>query len=309
MLRLHIAILALVAVAGCAGPRPLPELPPSGVELEATPFHPQERYQCGPAALATVLEVSGVEVTPEALVEQVWLPGREGSLQIELAAATRRHDRIAYVTAPDLAAVTAELQAGRPVLVLQNLGTPRWPVWHFAVVIGFDPDRRRIVLRSGTTERLEMSLRAFMLSWRMADHWAMVPLEPGQLPAAADRGLYLSALADLEHAGRPALAAAGYRAWLETAPDDALALFGKANSLAGIDSQAAERALERLLEVRPGDPAASNNLARLLLARGCASEALEVLARSSDTTNERLRDALEATAKAAAALEGEACSD
>lgn len=307
MLRLTISMLVLVAAAGCAGPRPLPELPSPGVELDATPFHPQERYQCGPAALATVLEVSGVEVTPEALVEQVWLPGREGSLQIELVAATRRHDRIAYLTAPTLAAVTAELQAGRPVLVMQNLGTPRWPAWHFAVLIGFDPDRNRVLLRSGTTERLDMSLRAFMLSWRMADYWAMVPLEPGQLPAAADRGRYLAALADLERAGRHAAAADGYRAWLEVAPDDALALFGKANSLAATDPRAAERTLERLLELRPGDPAASNNLAQLLLARGCGSEALEVLQRSSEPAAGRLREALDATAEAAKAAAGEGC--
>ncbi len=293
MLRL---LMIAALLAGCAGAPPLPELPDSGVELTATPFHPQEQYQCGPAALATVLESSGVNVSPDALVDQVWLPGRQGSLQLELVATTRRHGRVAYVLPPSLDAVIAELTQDRPVLVMQNLGTPRWPVWHFAVVIGFDPDRGRMLLRSGTTERQEMSLRAFMLSWRMAESWAMVALTPGELPAAPDRQRYLASLADLERSGHLTAAATGYRAWLDARPTDAVALFGKANSLAAAgEVSAAEEAFRKLLEQRPGDAAASNNLARLLLARGCRREALDVLDFVPDPAPARLQEALDAT--------------
>jgi len=37
---------------------------PQPVELTEVPFFPQEDYQCGPAALATVLNVTGVTITP-----------------------------------------------------------------------------------------------------------------------------------------------------------------------------------------------------------------------------------------------------
>ena len=37
-----------------------PPLPVS-VDLDGTPFFPQERYQCGPAALATILNESGID--------------------------------------------------------------------------------------------------------------------------------------------------------------------------------------------------------------------------------------------------------
>ena len=60
------------------------------------PFFPQEKFQCGPAALAGVLAASGVEVSPEALVSEVYIPARQGSLQIEMKAAARRAGRIAY---------------------------------------------------------------------------------------------------------------------------------------------------------------------------------------------------------------------
>ena len=67
---------------------PSPDFPPA-VELSQVPFFPQKRYQCGPAALATVLNWSGVAATPEQLVDEVYLPQRHGSLQVEMTAATR----------------------------------------------------------------------------------------------------------------------------------------------------------------------------------------------------------------------------
>ncbi len=117
------------------------------MELSATPFFPQSDYQCGPAALATVLTASGVTTTPEALVPKVYLPGRQGSLQPELVAAARQYDRLAYVLEPALAQVVAEVAAGRPVLVMQNLGLASYPVWHFAVVVGYDREAEQLVLR------------------------------------------------------------------------------------------------------------------------------------------------------------------
>src|SRR5207237_9306004 len=60
----------------------LPQGLPEHVELTQVPFFPQDEYQCGPAALATVLASSGVKVTPEELVAQVYIPERKGSLQI-----------------------------------------------------------------------------------------------------------------------------------------------------------------------------------------------------------------------------------
>src|SRR5262249_47579541 len=65
-------------------------LPPAR-ELVAVPFFPQSDYECGPAALATVMVAAGVKVTPEELVPEVYLPERKGSLQVEMLAAPRRH--------------------------------------------------------------------------------------------------------------------------------------------------------------------------------------------------------------------------
>jgi tetratricopeptide (TPR) repeat protein len=113
-------------------------------------------------------------------------------------------------------------------------------------------------------------------------------------------------LADLERTGRPEVAAAGYEAWLADAPRDTLALFGLANSrFANGEAAAAEAAYLRLLAIRPGDPAASNNLAQLLLERGCAGAARRILDRINEPVPAVLRGAVQATRALAAESESE----
>ena len=176
-------VLPLVMLAGCATPQTDRLLEsatafPRPVELTAVPFFPQEAYQCGPAALATVLNGSGLNVTPEELTPQVYLPERQGSLQFELLAAARRHGRVPYVLRPQLEAITTEIASGNPVLVLQNLGISAMPFWHYAVVVGFDLARAEVVLRSGREHRHVTSLRTFEHTWRRGDYWAVVVLPP-----------------------------------------------------------------------------------------------------------------------------------
>jgi Peptidase_C39 like family len=159
----------LLLLTGCVSRGPLIESSTRVVELADTPFFPQTAFQCGPAALATALGAARVKVTPEELAPLVYLPGRKGSLQIEMQAAPRQYGRISYRIEPQLAAILAELDAGRPVLVLHNYGLPFWPRWHYAVVVGYDGPRDRVVLRSGKVRRQELSAANFMRAWDNAD--------------------------------------------------------------------------------------------------------------------------------------------
>ncbi|MCW5624940.1 MAG: PA2778 family cysteine peptidase, partial [Burkholderiales bacterium] len=196
-MRVCIVLAVLMVLGGCAqhGPILAPRInavaAPTRVELDDVPFFPQRDYQCGPAALATVLTYADQPTTPDELVPAVYLPGRKGSLQVEMVAATRNHGRIGYVLAPTLAALLEELQAGRPVVVLQNLGLESVPIWHFAVVVGYSSVDETFILRSGTERRRVMPALKFMRSWVLGQQWAFVPLKPGELPAGDDADRYL----------------------------------------------------------------------------------------------------------------------
>ncbi|HET9024208.1 MAG TPA: PA2778 family cysteine peptidase, partial [Burkholderiaceae bacterium] len=178
-------------------------------ELTQVPFFPQQEYQCGPAALAMALAADGAAVTADALVPQVYLPAREGSLQAEMLATARRHGRLAVVLPPRLDAVLAEVSAGRPVVVLQNLSLPIAPRWHYAVVVGFDLAQGNLVLRSGSTFRQVLPLAVFERTWARSGHWAMVAGAPGALPASPDDASLLAASAALERVD-PRAAASAY---------------------------------------------------------------------------------------------------
>lgn len=266
-------LLALI-LAGCATPqlrdlRHDPGALPPRAELDAVPFFPQERYQCGPAALATALSAAGAQVTPDGLRPAVYLPGRRGSLQAELLAASRRQGVVPYQLEPELRAVLREVAAGRPVVVLQNLGISWAPVWHYAVVVGYDLRAEHLVLRSGTVRRRIVPLSTFERTWRRGGHWAAVFLPPPELPATARAQPYVRAVAGLEKAGKWRAARDGYRAALRRWPHDLGAGMGLGNALYALgDRRGAAEAFEAVIRRHPDAAEAYNNLAHVLAEMG-----------------------------------------
>jgi tetratricopeptide (TPR) repeat protein len=265
------------------------------VELVDVPFFPQTEHECGPAALATVLGYSGVHVLPADLTPAVYLPGRQGSLQLELIAAARRYGRIPYAPQPAFSALLAQLRAGYPVLVLQNLGVASLPVWHYAVVVAYDRPLDTVVLRSGRDEHKATTASEFMRTWTLADRWALVTLVPGELPAQPDVDAYLRAVAAMERMSDARMLVTAYQVAVDRWPDNFVAGFGLANALSSAGQLArAERAYRNLLNARPEHPAVLNNLADVLARQGCYEEAAQALdvALASGSATEQVRAVL-----------------
>jgi tetratricopeptide (TPR) repeat protein len=302
-----LAVAAAGLLGGCATHGPLLDRGDMPVELVDTPFYPQSTYQCGPAALAIVLQASGVAATPDALVPQVYLPGRKGSLQIEMQGAPRRYDRVSYELDPDLSSITAELDAGRPVVVLHNYGLPFWPRWHYAVVIGYDPLHQKVVLRSGTKRREVQSAAYFMRAWDNGGRWAIVLLRPGELPAGADRARYLEAASAFERAAAPASARKAYDSAIKAWPDDPLGWIGRGTANYRDHALAAAVAdYRQAVERNPDLPGARNNLAQTLLDLHCGQAARAELSRIDDSTlSVSMRAAVADTRAQLAALQGQ----
>ncbi|SEO68482.1 PA2778 family cysteine peptidase [Aquisalimonas asiatica] len=296
---------ALIVLTGCAG-SPAPqhaELDESRVdtaserELTHVPFHPQDAYQCGPAALATVMNVAGVDVDADTLKPQVYLPDRRGTLQPELVAATRRYGLLGHAGEHSFADLLQEVDAGNPVLVLQNLGLNRFPIWHYAVVIGFDRDAETVILRSGTTEREVLSFDRFEDTWRRGDYWAMTVHAPGERPATADEASYLRAASALE-ARKPDAARDAYAAAAEHWPASPVPHVGLGNIAYGAERFDAAAAHYRdAIDRAPDAPAPHHNLAWSLLRLEQHEEALHHARRAAalaDTGQSQYFGALEA---------------
>ncbi|MBC5782085.1 PA2778 family cysteine peptidase [Ramlibacter sp. USB13] len=257
-----------------------PESVPRQAELARVPFFPQDDYQCGPAALAMAMVHAGAPVRPETLVEEVWVPSRHGSLQVEMLAAPRRHGLVSYRLAPHYADLLREVAAGNPVIVLQDVGM-FLPEWHYAVVNGYDYATGTVYLRSGLQMRQAMPFSYFERTWLAGRYWAMVVLPPGRIAATATEERWLDALLGLAR-GRDADASVrGYRAALARWPDSLPAAVGLANHLHAqnaLDEAAA--VLRMALQRHPDSVILMNNLAQTLSDQGRNGEALALIHRA-----------------------------
>ncbi len=298
--RLGVVALA-VGLAACAATQTeqLLEQPgdlPPQAEIAEVPFFPQERYHCGPAALAMVLAWSGLPVTAEDLVSQVYTPGREGTLRSDILSGSRRNGRLA-VEVRQLEALLAEIAAGHPVLVFQNLGLDVLPQWHFAVAIGYDLRGPTLILHSGTEARRSVALATFERTWQRGDFWALAVLAPDQIPVSAGQREVVGAAAGLERAGQLSEAETAYTTALARWPESHDALMGLGNTrFARRNAVGAEVAYRRAIELRPESAAAWNNLAYALKALGRQSEAISAVQRAvalGDPQSTRYRDSLE----------------
>jgi tetratricopeptide (TPR) repeat protein len=269
------------------------------VNLDFVPFFPQEDYQCGPAALATVLQASAVTVTPDELVSRVYVPARQGSLQPEMLAAARAFGRVSYQLTPDLSDVLHEVRAGRPVLVMQNLGLSWYPQWHYAVVIGYDLEQQELLLRSGTIREYRLGLKVFERTWRRSGHWAFVVLKPGEMPVNAEELSYFEAVAAFERLEPGESVQEFYRTGLQRWPDNLNLAMGLGNSYYSVARfDEAARVYQDLLRRNPAYAVAHNNLAQVLLQQGehelalnHAQQAVELGGRYAEMFHETLKQA------------------
>lgn len=282
-----LVLCAALALGGCATApqmaaleRAWPAAWPDQVLLGTVPFFAQDDHLCGPASLAMVAQAAGRLVTPEQLTPQVYLPGRQGALQVEMLAATRRQGLVPYLLAPELQALLAEVVAGEPVLVLQNLGLSFSPLWHYAVVIGYDRATQDLILHSGTTARQRLPVSTFEQTWARGGNWAVRVSPPARLPVTAQPEPWARAVAALERVN----ASAAYAAWataLQRWPDDRPALLGLGNAAYAMGQrERAAQAFEAAMQAQPDFADAWHNLAQVRLELGQRPAAREAVARA-----------------------------
>jgi tetratricopeptide (TPR) repeat protein len=183
-----------------------------------------------------------------------------------------------YIIDTDVSVLLGEVRSGRPVLVLQNLGSNRSPIWHYAVVIGYLTDDKKFILRSGDQERHLMRASSFIRTWQRAGYWGLLVLQAGELPASPNAARYVRSVVAIEANGDARHAVKSYRAATERWPDYSLAWLGLGNSYYALgDLDSAENAYNRLLSIDSDHLVALNNLSQVQMDRGCLADASATL--------------------------------
>ena len=277
-------ILLLLSTSGCSvitpAKLPLPAEEPETILLEEVPFFQQERYQCGPSSLAMVLAWSGLELTPEDLIDDVYTPNLQGSLQPSLIGVARQYGRVVYPI-EGLRELLAEVSARHPVIILQNLGLSWYPKWHYAVVIGYENRGKTIILHSGVTAAERLSGRVFQNTWAHADYWGLLVLPTDELPATVTEEKYVRAVAGLERVKQFEAAISAYKTALSRWPKSLSAWIGLGNSFyAQGDLSSAASTFKQAMQLYPSNGMPMNNLAQVLWEHGKKEQALQTVRRA-----------------------------
>lgn len=285
--RLFAGVFILALLAACVTPQTaaLRSTPPSGLperaELMQVVFYAQEEHQCGPASLAMALQHAGQNIAPEQLTKFLYLPEKQGSLQAEMLATTRRNGALAYVLKPQLQDVLSEVAAGNPVLVLQNLGLSWYPLWHYAVVVGYDLRSEEMILRSGLERRQLLSFVTFENTWARSGHWAMLVLPPGRMAHTASAEGYVQSIIALQHSSPQTDVWPAYSAALQRWPDNLVTQISAGNfAYQRGELKQAQEIFQQAAQSHPDSVAALNNLAQTLSELGKHEEALPVARRA-----------------------------
>jgi tetratricopeptide (TPR) repeat protein len=241
------------------------------------PFYPQQEYFCGPTTLSEVAAYYGVERSADSIAGLTFTPGLQGSLQIEMAAASRQLGFVAYEQRGSLSQLLQLIDEKIPVIVLQNNGLSWLPQWHYAVVIGYDLDRREIILHSGLTAEYRLSLATFERTWQRANYWLLAMLPPERTSALLDPFLYTRACQDLLQTRQTAAGVTALISATKQWPDYWLPYFLLGNHfLAQAPAEAATWFAKGLPQAEQ-QPAYLNNYALVLSELGCKAQAIELI--------------------------------
>ena len=230
------------------------------VVTNAAPFINQEAGHCGPATLAMAIGATGNSYDLKQITDQVYSPNAKGSLQEAMIASARRQGFVA-IPISGLANLLKELESGYPVIVFENLGINWAPQWHYALITGYDLEKRTLTLHSGPNPNDIIEMGEFELSWKLANYWGLVILRPDELSTSADEVTHLRAASALEKIGKYKEAKMAYLTILKRWPKSLIARIGLGNIYYNLKQyQMAVRYLQTATELYPKSKEARTNL-------------------------------------------------
>ncbi len=140
--------------------------------IENVPFFPQEDFQCGPAALAGVLNYWKVDVSPEGIASEIYSRSARGTLTVDMVLYAEKSGLRANQYRGSLEDLRRNIDAGHPLVVLVDEGFLVYQKNHFMVVIGYSSEG--IIANSGRDALKFIPLREFLRSWERASFWTLL---------------------------------------------------------------------------------------------------------------------------------------
>ncbi len=151
---------------------------PDAVTIEGMPFFSQEAYQCGPTALATVMdywygkEGTAKRTDPEQIAAAIYSPSAGGVLGLDLEQYARKHGFDTEQYSGGLDDLRTRIDRGVPPIIFVDYGLLFYQVNHFMVVTGYTKDH--IIVNSGHRQNQPVSNGELEKIWKKNGYWTLV---------------------------------------------------------------------------------------------------------------------------------------
>ncbi|MDD5435427.1 MAG: C39 family peptidase [Nitrospira sp.] len=150
---------------------------PANVYISSIPFFPQEDFQCGPAALASLLNYLGYKVLPDEISRAIFSEKLNGTLQIDMVSYAKRYQKEVNLSAEELQGtleiLKKDLLNSVPVIVFVDNGFWKIRKGHYMLVTGYDDKRGGVIVYSGKVKDKFIAYSAFMRKWERGGYWAL----------------------------------------------------------------------------------------------------------------------------------------
>jgi len=164
-----ISLLLFATLSSCSTPDKV-RMDSSRV-IEGVPFYPQERYQCGPSSLASVLNYWGVKVSPEEIASDIYSKTARGTLDIDMISYVLRKGLEANIFAGGMKDITRFIDEGYPLIVMVDYGFWVYQQNHFMVVVGYDSNG--VIVNSGSERLKFIHSGDFLKLWEKTNFWTL----------------------------------------------------------------------------------------------------------------------------------------
>ena len=167
----YILPLLFAILFSCLGASKVTPSKPSQV-IENVPFYPQQKYQCGPASLAGVLNYWGVDISPEEIATEIYSKSARGTLDADMILYAERKNLRVRSYKGNFEIIRVNIDLGNPLVVLVDSGFWIYHESHFMVVVGYNEDG--IIANSGKHRLKIIPLKAFLKSWERTKFWTLL---------------------------------------------------------------------------------------------------------------------------------------
>ncbi len=166
-------ILTFICSA-CATTHPLPQ----DAHVIDVPFFRQDAYQCGPSALAAVVNYwymktqSNKYLSHEEIIKEIYSPTARGTLTIDLELYAGRIGFSVQQYSGAIDDLKAAIDRDMPPIILVDYGISFYQVNHFMVVTGYT--EKGIILNTGRERNKIISNEELFRIWEKAGFWTLV---------------------------------------------------------------------------------------------------------------------------------------